>query len=93
VATKVARAKLSTTVSPETFDYLTKLVESGKVRNLAEAVDEAVEQMRMRENRRRLAHATTEYYESLPGDGIAEEHALAESMRIAARKVNFNREP
>jgi hypothetical protein len=56
-------------------------------------VDEAVEQMRMRENRRRLAHATTEYYESLPGDGIAEEHALAESMRIAARKVDFNREP
>ena len=93
MASKVARAKLSTTVSPETFDYLTRLVESGKVRNLAEAVDEAVEQMRMRENRRRLAQATTEYYASLSADETAEEHSLTESMRTAAGKIDFDREP
>lgn len=93
MATKSARAKLSTTVSPETYRYLTELVDSGRARNLAEAVDEAVEEMRKRENRRRLAQATTEYYESLSAEDAAEEGSLAEGMRAAANKVDFDREP
>jgi Arc/MetJ-type ribon-helix-helix transcriptional regulator len=90
---KSARAKLSTTVSPETYHYLTELVESGKVQNLAEAVDHAVEQMRKAENRRRLARATSEYYESFSIDEIAEENSLTDSMSSAASKVDFDREP
>lgn len=90
---KSARAKLSTTVAPETYRYLTEMVESGRVQNLAEAVDQAVEQMRRAENRRRLARATSEYYESFSADEMAEERSLADSMSSAAGKVDFNREP
>ena len=89
---KSTRAKLSTTVSPETYRYLTELVESGRVQNFAEAVDHAVGQMRRAENRRRLAQATSEYYESLSTDEIAEERSLADSMSSAVSKVDFDRE-
>jgi len=90
---KSVRAKLSTTVAPETFQYLTELVESGRVQNLAEAIDEAVEQMRKAENRRRLARATAEYYESLSADEAAEEIFLSDAMHSATSKVDFDREP
>ena len=88
-----ARSKLSTTVSSRTYEYLTHLVESGQVRSLAEAVDEAVEEMRRNENRRRLARATAEYYASLPIEEVAEENSFAESLGQAASGIDFNREP
>ena len=90
---KSSRAKLSTTVAPETYTYLTALVESGRVRTLAEAVDEAVEHLRRSENRRRLAQATAEYYESLSPEEMAEERSLAQSMSEAAKGIDFDREP
>lgn len=90
---KSARTKLSTTVSPDTYRYLTALVERGQVRSLAEAVDEAVEHWRRSENRRQLARATAEYYDSLSPEEIAEERSLAESMSKAASRIDFDREP
>ena len=93
IAMKSARTKLSTTVAPETYSYLAALVESGKARNLAEAVDEAVDQMRRSENRRRLARATAEYYGSLSPEEESEESALAKSMDQAAERIDFDREP
>ena len=90
---RTTRSKLSTTVSRETYEYLTKLVESGRAGSLADAVDEAVEQMRKNENRRRLARATVEYYSSLSPEEFVEESSLAESLHEAARKVDFDREP
>lgn len=93
MALKSARAKLSTTVSRETYHYLNELVESGRVRNLAEAVDEVVEEMRKTENRRRLARATSEYYGSFSANEIAEESSLTDAMSSAASKVDFDREP
>ncbi len=90
---KAARAKLSTTVAPENYRYLAALVKSGKASSLAEAVDEAVEHLRRSENRRRLARATAEYFESLSPQALAEEASLAESMRAATKGIDFDREP
>ena len=54
-------------------------------------MDQATESRK--ENRRRLALATAEYYESLSPEEIAEESLLAESMREAANRICFDREP
>jgi len=90
---KAARAKLSTTVAAENYQYLTALVRTGKAKSLAEAVDEAVEQFRRIENRRRLARATSEYFESLTSEELADEQSLAESMSNATAGIDFDREP
>ncbi len=93
MALKASRAKLSTTVAPENYRYLAALVKSGKAGSLAEAVDEAVEHLRRSENRRRLARATSEYFDSLSPEALAEETSLAESMRAATKRIDFDREP
>ena len=89
---KAARAKLSTTVAAENYTFLVTLVEKGQVASLAEAVDEAVAQLRRSENRRQLAKATTEYFESLSSEELSEETALANSMHKAAGAMDFDRE-
>jgi len=83
--TKSARAKLSTTVAPETYRYLASLVKSGRAGSLAEAVDEAVEYFRRNENRRRLARATAEYFDTTVEElrGPGKTRALAQSRQIA----------
>ena len=90
---KAGRAKLSTTVAAENYRFLTALVNSGKAASLAEAVDEAVEHFRRMENRRRLAKATSEYFESLTTKELADENSLAESMSRAASGMDFDRDP
>jgi hypothetical protein len=92
MTTKATRAKLSTTVAPENYEYLTALVKSGKAGSLAEAVDEAVERLRRSENRIRLARATTSYYESLSPEALKEEEAIGGSMRNASQGVDFDDE-
>jgi hypothetical protein len=89
---KAARSKLSTTVAAENYQFLVTLVEKGEAASLAEAVDEAVEHLRRSENRRRLAKATSEYFESLTPEEVSEETALATSLHKAAGSVNFDRE-
>ena len=90
---KVARAKLSTTVAAENYRFLAGLVRTGKAASLAEAVDEAVEQFRRLENRRRLARATSDYFDSLSPEDVADEQALAESMSKATAGMDFDCEP
>jgi Arc/MetJ-type ribon-helix-helix transcriptional regulator len=89
---KAARAKISTTVAPENYRFLTALVKEGKARNLAEAVDEAVENLRRTQNRRRLAQATSAYFDALTSEELAEEEAIATSLHKAAKKINFDNE-
>ncbi len=89
---KAARAKISTTVAPENYRFLTALVKAGKARNLAEAVDEAVENLRRTQNRRRLAQATSAYFDSLTPEELAEEAATASSLHKAAKKIDFDNE-
>jgi hypothetical protein len=91
--TKPARAKLSTTVAPETYHYLAGLVKSGRAGSLAEAVDEAVEYFRRNENRRRLARATADYFDGLSPETSAEENDLGKSLSSAAKGIDFDREP
>jgi hypothetical protein len=89
---KPARAKLSTTVAAENFEYLSGLVKHGKASSLAEAVDEAIEHMRRTENRRRLARATAQYFDSLSAEALSEERSIAESLRDAATGIDFDRD-
>lgn len=89
---KAARSKLSTTLAAENYQFLVALVEKGEAASLAEAVDEAVAQLRRSENRRRLAKATSAYFESLSPEELSEESSLANSMHKAAGAADFDRE-
>ena len=92
MTTKASRAKLSTTVAPENFEYLNSLVRSGQAASVAEAVDEAIEHLRRSENRRRLAAATADYYAALPPEAIEEDRVIVGSLRRSGKKVDFDRE-
>lgn len=89
---KMAREKLSTTVSPETYEFLQQMVERGEASTLAEALDAVVSTVRRLENRRRLALATTHYFEQLDTTAAAEERELARGISSAAGGIDFDRE-
>jgi Arc/MetJ-type ribon-helix-helix transcriptional regulator len=89
---RAGRSKLSTTISAENYRFLTSLVKSGKAESLAEAVDEAVENFRKSENRRRLAQATSEYFDALSPKELAEERSLAAAMHEMAKPIDFDNE-
>lgn len=48
--------------------------------------------MRGVENRKRLADATTRYFEQLGPEIVAEENALPKDMMSAARTIDFDKE-
>lgn len=89
---KIAREKLSTTVSAETYKFLQQMVEHGEVASLAEALDVVVGRIQRLENRRRLADATTRYFKNLTPTAAAEESALAKDLSTAAGAIDFDRE-
>lgn len=90
---KTARAKLSTTVSQETYEFLERMVDSGEAATIADAVDQSIARVRQLENRRRLAQATTRYFEQMSPKEIAEENALGQDMAAASREVDFDEQP
>ena len=87
-----ARAKLSTTVSAKTIEFLENKVASGQAASLAEAVDVAIRKVRQFENRQRLAAATTRYFDQIEGHAANEEKALARDLAAAASAINFDEE-
>jgi hypothetical protein len=89
---RVTRAKLSTTVSPETYDYLEQMVKSGEAASIAEAIDRSVAQVRQLENRKRLAKATSDYFEHLQPRAATEEKAIARDLASAAKGLDFDQE-
>jgi len=89
---KMAREKLSTTVSPETYKFLQNMVSEGEVASLAEALDAVVTRIRRLENRKRLAAATATYFERLDPKAAREEHELAEDMASAGSRIDFDKE-
>lgn len=89
---KMARAKLSTTVALETYEFLQQLVERGEAATLAEALDASISKVRQLENRKRLADATTRYFEQSGSHHLAEESALAKDMMSAAKGIDFDEE-
>lgn len=91
-APKTGRAKLSTTVAAETYEFLEGMVERGQAATLAEALDIAIRAIRQLENRKRLAEATSRYFERLGPHTLAEENALAKDMMSAAKVIDFDEE-
>jgi Arc/MetJ-type ribon-helix-helix transcriptional regulator len=89
---KAARAKLSTTVSSETLEFLEHKVASGEAASLAEAVDSAIRRVRQLENRQKLAAATARYFDQLQPRAAAEEDALAHDQALAASAIDFDKE-
>ena len=87
---KMAREKLSTTVSAETYEFLREMVDHGEAESLAEALDSVVARIRRLENRRRLADATAQYFERLDPKAEASERALAEDLSAAAGAIDFD---
>ena len=90
---RLARQKISTTVSPATVSYLQRLIEAGEVQNLAEAIDLAIERLLTFENRERLERDTAAYFDRMSPEESAEEERLALALSQAARGVDFDREP
>lgn len=89
---KGTRAKLSTTVSRETFEFLESKVVSGQAATLAEAVDAAIRKVRKLENRHRLAAATARYFDELEPHAASEENSLAHDLGSTASVIDFDKE-
>ncbi len=89
---KTTRTKLSTTVSPETLEFLERKVASGEAASLAEAVDIVIRKVRQLENRQRLAAATARYFGELEPRAAAEENAIARDLASAASTIDFDKE-
>lgn len=90
MATSKARPKLSTTIAPENYAYLQELVERGRAKNIAEAVDEALEKVRALENRARLARDTAAYFERLTGKAAREEARLESEFSSLIDEINLD---
>jgi len=89
---RTTRTKLSTTVSPETLEFLERKVASGEAASLAEAVDIVIRKVRQLENRQRLAAATARYFDELEPRAAAEENAIARDVASAASTIDFDKE-
>lgn len=86
------RAKLSTTVALETYEYLEGKVASGEAASLAEAVDNSIRKIRRLENRERLAKATAQYFDQMESQVAAEESSLAKDIAAGGAKIDFDHE-
>ena len=84
------RQKLSTTIGPENYAYLRRLVKSGKVASVGEAVDKAVEMARRADNRARLENATAAYFAGLTTRAASEENALETALSDASEEMDFD---
>ncbi|MFZ0816345.1 MAG: hypothetical protein WAM78_12550 [Candidatus Sulfotelmatobacter sp.] len=87
---RLTRQKISTTVSSATFFYLEQSVRDGKARNLADAIDLAVEQLLVYENRERLANDTTAYFAKMTDEEAEEERKLEAALSQSAAGINFD---
>ena len=84
------RKKVSTTISVEAHELLRRLVESGRVATLAEAVDEVVKRARRTENRSRLEQATAAYFARLSRAAAQEEKELGLALGQSGNEVRFD---
>jgi hypothetical protein len=84
------RHKVSTTVAPESIAYLRSLIQRGKARNLAQAVDLAVSRARRAESRARLEADTAAYFEGLSPKALKEEGRLQTALGRGLDEVDFD---
>jgi hypothetical protein len=90
---RLTRQKISTTISSATLSYLEGLIKRGEARTLAEAIDLAVRQLLVFENRERLATDTVTYFEQLSPEAAEEEEKLGAALANSAKGIDFDREP
>lgn len=90
MARSTHRRKLSTTISAEAYEFLRRLVESGKAASVAEAVDQVVGRARRLQSRARLEQATAAYFARLSRDGAKEEKELGLALGRSADEVDFD---
>jgi Arc/MetJ-type ribon-helix-helix transcriptional regulator len=84
------RRKVSTTISAEAYEFLRRLVESGRAATLAEAVDQVVQRARQTENRSRLEQATAAYFARLSPAAAQEEKKLGLALGQLGDEVRFD---
>ena len=84
------RRKVSTTISAEAYEFLRRLVESGRAASLAEAVDQVVRRARRAENRSRMEQATAAYFARLSRAAAQEEKKLGLALGQSADEVSFD---
>jgi hypothetical protein len=87
---RLARQKISTTISPETLAYLDELIRKGEARTLAEALDRAVERLMVFENRERLANDTAAYFSGMTNEEATEELRLEAALSQSAAGIDFD---
>lgn len=88
---RLGRHKISTTISPQSFEYLDRQIHDGTAQTLAEALDKAIEQLLVYENRERLATDTEAYFNNMTDAEAAEEQRLGTALSQAAMGVDFDR--
>ena len=88
----MSRTKLSTTVSPETYQFLEQMISKGQATTMAEALDAVIVRVKRLENRKRLASATARYFEQLDSHTADEESQIVIDLASAAGKVDFDNE-
>jgi len=89
-AVRLARQKISTTISPQTLAYLDGLIRTGEARTLAEALDLAIERLQAYENRERLANDTAAYYANMTSEEAAAERTLEAALAQTTAGIDFD---
>jgi hypothetical protein len=84
------RKKISTTISPEGYNYLRSLVRKKRAANMAEAVDLVLQRAREEQTREELERATAAYFDNLTPEEAAEQNEMGEWLSKAAEEVNFD---
>jgi hypothetical protein len=87
---RITRQKISTTISSATLAYLEHLIDRGEARTLADAIDVAVEQLLVYENRERLANDTAAYFANMTEEEAAEEQKLEAALSQSAAGIDFD---
>jgi hypothetical protein len=63
---------------------------SGEARTLAEAIDIAIDKLRVYENRERLANDTAAYFANMTEAEAAEEHRLEQALSQTSEGIDFD---
>lgn len=83
------RQKLSTTIAPESYDYLQQQIETGRANTLADAIDRLVATVRRLENHLQLEAATSAYFQGLSREEMADERKLESALMESASDIDF----
>ena len=86
---RLNRQKISTTISAAALSYLEELIRKGEARSLADAIDLAIEQLLVYENRERLANDTAAYFANMTEEEAAEEQRLEAALSPSAVGIDL----